>query len=77
MLGPLDWNVYENLYGKLHDFLASHPEFFVIDGDFVQLRDSEGAQQFVSDATAAASSSAPCSSLLPSVAVARGTNHSV
>ncbi|XP_015695998.2 uncharacterized protein LOC102719038 isoform X2 [Oryza brachyantha] len=72
MLAPLHWHDYKKHYGKLDDFVASHPELFVIEGDFINLR--EGAQQIISATTAAAkiaavASSAPYSSLLPSVAV--------
>ncbi|KAL6900672.1 hypothetical protein ACP4OV_005348 [Aristida adscensionis] len=73
MLAPLHWHDYKKQYGKLDDFVASHPELFVIEGDFIHLR--EGAQQMISATTAAAKiaaatlSSAPHSSLLPSVAV--------
>jgi hypothetical protein len=71
MLAPLHWHDYKKHYGKLDDFVASHPELFVIEGDFIHLR--EGAQQIISATTAAAkiaavASSAPYS-LLPSVAV--------
>ncbi|AQK57833.1 uncharacterized protein LOC100383560 [Zea mays] len=73
MLAPLHWHDYKKQYGKLDDFVASRPELFVIEGDFIHLR--EGAQQIISATTAAAkiaaatASSAPYSSLLPSVAV--------
>ncbi|TVU04729.1 hypothetical protein EJB05_47873 [Eragrostis curvula] len=71
MLAPLHWHDYKKQYGKLDDFVASHPELFVIEGDFIHLR--EGAQQIISATAAAAkiaaatASSAPYS--LPSVAV--------
>ncbi|CAL5000088.1 unnamed protein product [Urochloa decumbens] len=73
MLAPLHWHDYKKQYGKLDDFVASHQELFVIEGDFIHLR--EGAQQIISATTAAAkiaaatASSAPYSSTLPSVAV--------
>ncbi|KAF8758171.1 hypothetical protein HU200_010693 [Digitaria exilis] len=72
MLAPLHWHDYKKQYGKLDDFVASHPELFVIEGDLIHL--CEGAQQLISASTAAAKiaaakSSAPHSSLLPSVAV--------
>ncbi|XP_048545807.1 uncharacterized protein LOC125524820 isoform X1 [Triticum urartu] len=75
MLAPLHWHDYKKSYGKLDDFVASHNELFVIEGDFIHLR--EGAQQIISATTAAAkiaaaaaaASSASYSSLLPSVAV--------
>ncbi|KAJ4956582.1 hypothetical protein NE237_013365 [Protea cynaroides] len=74
MLAPLHWHDYKKKYGKLDDFVAGHPELFVIEGDFIQLR--EGAQEIISAtaavakvAAAAAAISNPYSSLLPSVAV--------
>lgn len=73
MLSPLHWHDYKKKYGKLDDFVASHPELFVIQGDYIQLR--EGAQEIiaataaVAKVAAAASASAPLSSLLPSVTV--------
>ncbi|KAG8048134.1 hypothetical protein GUJ93_ZPchr0008g12888 [Zizania palustris] len=72
MLAPLHWHDYKKHHGKLDDFVASHPELFVIEGDSIHLR--EGAQQIISATTAAAkiaaaTSSTTYSSLLPSVAV--------
>ncbi|XP_042504946.1 uncharacterized protein LOC122081762 isoform X2 [Macadamia integrifolia] len=73
MLAPLHWHDYKKIYGKLDDFVAGHPELFVIEGDFILLR--EGAQEIISataavaKVAAAAAVSAPYSSLLPSVAV--------
>nr|XP_029117926.1 uncharacterized protein LOC105035945 isoform X3 [Elaeis guineensis] len=73
MLAPLHWHDYKKHYGKLDDFVAHHPELFVIEGDYIHLR--EGAQEIISATTAvakvaaAAASSVPYSSLLPSVAV--------
>ncbi|XP_010267437.1 PREDICTED: uncharacterized protein LOC104604674 isoform X3 [Nelumbo nucifera] len=71
MLAPLHWHDYKKKYGKLDDFVAGHPELFVIQGDFIQLR--EGAQEIISATAAvakvAAAASAPYSSLMPSVAV--------
>lgn len=73
MLAPLHWHDYKKRYGKLDDFVAQHPELFVIEGDFIHLR--EGAQQFISATTAfakvaaAAASSTSYSSLSPSVAL--------
>ncbi|XP_042384351.1 uncharacterized protein LOC121976306 isoform X2 [Zingiber officinale] len=74
MLAPLHWHDYKKCYGKLDEFLAHHPELFVIEGDFIHLR--EGAQQIISAtaafakvAAAASASSAPYTSLLSSVAV--------
>ncbi|XXG68087.1 hypothetical protein AAC387_Pa06g1260 [Persea americana] len=71
MLAPLHWHDYKKQYGKLDDFVVRHPELFVIEGDFIHLR--EGAQEIISATTAAAkvaaAASAPYSSSLPSVAV--------
>ncbi|KAA8540086.1 hypothetical protein F0562_026778 [Nyssa sinensis] len=73
MLAPLHWYDYKRKYGKLDDFVAGHPELFVIEGDYIQLR--EGAQEIivasaaVAKVAAAAAASSPYSSLLPSVAV--------
>ncbi|XP_054788775.1 uncharacterized protein LOC129294428 isoform X2 [Prosopis cineraria] len=74
MLAPLHWHDYKRKYGKLDDFVASHPELFMIEGDYIQLR--EGAQKMVvataavaKVAAAAASSSSSYSSYLPTVAV--------
>ncbi|KAK3042077.1 hypothetical protein RJ639_001779 [Escallonia herrerae] len=63
MLAPLHWHDYKKKYGKLDDFLASHPEL------------REGAQEIiaataaVAKVAAAAAATASHSSLLPSVAV--------
>ncbi|ONK80014.1 uncharacterized protein A4U43_C01F12850 [Asparagus officinalis] len=72
MLAPLHWHDYKKCYGKLDDFVAHHPELFVIEGDYIHLR--EGAQEIISATTAfakvaAAASSAPYSLLFPSVAL--------
>ncbi|KAI4307045.1 hypothetical protein L6164_030276 [Bauhinia variegata] len=74
MLAPLHWHDYKKKYGKLDDFVASHPELFMIEGDYIQLRD--GAQKMVAAtaavakvAAAAAAASSPYSSYLPTVAV--------
>ncbi|XP_057951682.1 uncharacterized protein LOC131146242 isoform X2 [Malania oleifera] len=73
MLAPLHWHDYKRKYGKLDDFVTGHPELFVIEGDYIQLR--EGAQETiaataaVAKVAAAAAVSSPYSSLLPSVAV--------
>ncbi|CAN4085645.1 unnamed protein product [Withania somnifera] len=52
MLAPLHWHDYKKMFGKLDDFVANHPELFVIDGDFIQLR--EGAQEIIAATAAAA-----------------------
>ncbi|XP_008234670.1 PREDICTED: uncharacterized protein LOC103333581 isoform X8 [Prunus mume] len=73
MLAPLHWHDYKRKYGKLDDFVASHRELFVIEGDYIQLR--EGAQEMIAATAAAAKvaaaalASSPYSSSLPSVAV--------
>ncbi|XP_077239559.1 uncharacterized protein LOC143880434 isoform X4 [Tasmannia lanceolata] len=73
MLAPLHWHDYKKEYGKLDDFVSHHPELFVIEGDYIHLR--EGAQGIISATTAvakvaaAAAVSTPYSSSLPSVAV--------
>ncbi|XAR52160.1 hypothetical protein NMG60_11020083 [Bertholletia excelsa] len=74
MLAPLHWHDYKKKYGRLDDFVASHPELFVIEGDYIQLR--EGAQEIIAAtaavakvAAAAKTASSPYTSLLPSVAV--------
>nr|POE99205.1 hypothetical protein CFP56_63684 [Quercus suber] len=73
MLAPLHWHDYKRKYGKLDDFVVGHPELFVIEGDYIQLR--EGAQEMiaaeaaVAKVAAAAAASSPYSSFLPSVAV--------
>ncbi|KAL8519588.1 hypothetical protein ACS0TY_010505 [Phlomoides rotata] len=73
MLAPLHWHDYKKKYGKLDDFVASHPELFFIEGDYIQLR--EGAQGIIAATAAvakvAAAAAAPSSysSLVPSVAL--------
>ncbi|XP_074319916.1 uncharacterized protein LOC141656766 isoform X3 [Silene latifolia] len=74
MLAPLRWHDYKKIYGKLDDFVASHPELFVIEGDYIQLR--EGAQGIIAAtaavakvAAAAAAASSPYLSFFPPVAV--------
>ncbi|XP_061340513.1 uncharacterized protein LOC133286978 isoform X2 [Gastrolobium bilobum] len=73
MLAPLHWHDYKRKYGKLDDFVASHPELFLIEGDYIQLR--EGAQKMVAataavaKVAAAAAASSPYSSYMPTVAV--------
>ncbi|XP_023533442.1 uncharacterized protein LOC111795329 isoform X3 [Cucurbita pepo subsp. pepo] len=73
MLAPLHWHDYAKKYGKLEDFVAGHPELFVIEGDYIQLR--EGAQKTIAataafaKVAAAAAASSHYSSYLPSVAM--------
>ncbi|KAL1206630.1 hypothetical protein V5N11_027194 [Cardamine amara subsp. amara] len=52
MLAPLNWHDYKKKYGKLDDFVASHVELFVIEDDYIQVR--EGAQKIVAASAAAA-----------------------
>uniref|UniRef100_A0A6P3ZJJ5 uncharacterized protein LOC107414965 isoform X1 n=1 Tax=Ziziphus jujuba TaxID=326968 RepID=A0A6P3ZJJ5_ZIZJJ len=82
MLAPLHWHDYKRQYGKLDDFVAGHPELFVIEGEYIHLR--EGAQEMiaataaVAKVAAAAAASSPYSSSLPSVAVTpMAQNHRV
>ncbi|XP_054797383.1 uncharacterized protein LOC129302483 isoform X3 [Prosopis cineraria] len=73
MLAPLRWHDYKKKYGRLDDFVANHPQLFMIEGDYIQLR--EGAQKMVAataavaKVAAAAAASPPYSSYLPTVAV--------
>ncbi|CAN8252780.1 unnamed protein product [Cochlearia groenlandica] len=50
MLAPLHWHDYKKKYGKLDDFVGSHVELFVIEDDYIQVR--EGAQKMVAAAAA-------------------------
>ncbi|XP_039009895.1 uncharacterized protein LOC120138509 isoform X2 [Hibiscus syriacus] len=75
MLASLHWHDYKKKHGKLDDFVAGHPELFLIEGDYIQLR--EGAQEMIAAtaavakvaAAAAAAASSPYSPILPSVSV--------
>ncbi|XP_050385247.1 uncharacterized protein LOC126801826 isoform X2 [Argentina anserina] len=71
MLAPLHWHDYKKKYGKLNDFVAAHTELFVIEGDYIQLR--EGAQEMIAATAAAARVAAARAAsspfILPSVAV--------
>lgn len=74
MLAPLHWHDYRKQYGRLDAFVSSHPELFVIDGDFINLR--EGAHAIISATTtvakiaaAVAAASPSCRSWSPTVAV--------
>ncbi|CAL0319552.1 unnamed protein product [Lupinus luteus] len=73
MLAPLHWHDYKRKYGKLDDFVASYSELFMIEGDYIQLR--EGAHKMVAataavaKVAAAAAASSPYSSYMPTVAV--------
>ncbi|XP_047322397.1 uncharacterized protein LOC124926248 isoform X2 [Impatiens glandulifera] len=52
MLAPLHWHDYKKKYGKLEDFVSSHAELFVIEGDYIQVR--EGAKEIIAAAAAIA-----------------------
>ncbi|KAE8717481.1 RNA polymerase II degradation factor 1-like isoform X5 [Hibiscus syriacus] len=72
MLAPLHWHDYKKKYGKLDDFVASHPKLFVIEGDYIRLQ--EGAQEMIAATAAvakvaAAAEASSSNSFLPSVAV--------
>ncbi|XP_006845533.2 uncharacterized protein LOC18435425 isoform X1 [Amborella trichopoda] len=73
MLAPLQWDDYKQRHGRLEDFVACHPQLFVIEGDFIHLR--EGAHAIISATTAAAKVAAAAaaspggSGLLPTVAL--------
>ncbi|CAO2838530.1 unnamed protein product [Amaranthus hypochondriacus] len=73
MLAPLHWHDYKRKYGKLDEFVNSHPELFLIEGDYIQLR--EGAQGIIAataamaKVAAAAAASSPYTSFFPPVAV--------
>ncbi|PIN22929.1 hypothetical protein CDL12_04366 [Handroanthus impetiginosus] len=74
MLAPLHWHDYKKKYGKLDEFVASHPDLFLIEGDYIQLR--EGAQEIIAAtaavakvAAAAAAAPSSYSPSLPSVAL--------
>ncbi|XP_027190173.1 uncharacterized protein [Cicer arietinum] len=73
MLAPLHWHDYKRKYGKLEDFVTSHPELFLIEGDFIQLRVGAhkmiAATAAVAKVAAAAAASSPYSSYMPTVAV--------
>ncbi|KAG6417355.1 hypothetical protein SASPL_119509 [Salvia splendens] len=42
MLAPLHWHDYKKKYGKLDDFVGNHPDLFLIEGDYIQLREVVG-----------------------------------
>ncbi|KAJ3692668.1 hypothetical protein LUZ60_011763 [Juncus effusus] len=75
MLAPLTWHDYIKHYGKLDDFVSRHPELFIIEGDFIRIR--EGAQQIIAATTAAArvAASSYSSPFLPPVAVTPIARH--
>lgn len=64
MLVPFHWHDYKKIYGRLDDFLRGHPELFVVEGDFIHLR--EGAQEIISATTALAKVAAAAAVASPS-----------
>ncbi|KAL8551035.1 hypothetical protein ACS0TY_000207 [Phlomoides rotata] len=64
MLAPLHWHDYKTKYGKVDDFVASHPDLFLIEGDYIQLR--EGAQRIITATAAAAKVAAAAAAAAPS-----------
>ncbi|KAI3981911.1 hypothetical protein MKX01_041174 [Papaver californicum] len=64
MLVPFHWHDYKKIYGKLDDCLRSHPELFVVEGDFIHLR--EGAQEIISATTVLAKVAAAAAVASPS-----------
>lgn len=64
MLVPFHWHDYKKVYGRLDDFLRGHPELFVVEGDFIHLR--EGAQEIISATTALAKVAAAAAVASPS-----------
>eukprot|EP00252_Welwitschia_mirabilis_P005813 TRINITY_DN1640_c0_g1_i2.p1 TRINITY_DN1640_c0_g1~~TRINITY_DN1640_c0_g1_i2.p1 ORF type:complete len:854 (+),score=213.93 TRINITY_DN1640_c0_g1_i2:292-2853(+) len=69
MLAPLHWHDYRKKYGRLDDFVASHPELFVVEGDFVHLR--EGAHATISATTAVAKVAAAAAAAASPVGMSR------
>lgn len=63
MLAPLHWHDYKKQYGRLDEFVNSHPELFVIDGDFIHLR--EGAHAIISASTTVAKVAAAAAAASP------------
>ncbi|CAK9256750.1 unnamed protein product [Sphagnum jensenii] len=49
LLAPLRWHDYRKQYGRLDEFVNSHPELFVIEGDYIHLK--KGAHAVVSGTT--------------------------
>ncbi|KAK4743449.1 hypothetical protein SAY87_001450 [Trapa incisa] len=74
MLSPLHWHDYKKKYGKLDDFLASHPEYFEIDEDFIRLR--EGALEMIAAAAAAAKVASAAAAAKVASAAATTSSHS-
>ncbi|KAH7278658.1 hypothetical protein KP509_38G051100 [Ceratopteris richardii] len=73
ILAPLHWHDYKKQYGRLDDFIRSHPKLFVTDGDFVHLR--KGAHAIISatatvaKVAAAAATHLLCTTWPPTVAL--------
>ncbi|XP_024394790.1 uncharacterized protein [Physcomitrium patens] len=63
MLAPLHWQSYRKQYGRLDEFVSSHKELFVIEGDYIYLR--EGAHAKVSATTAVAKAAAAAAAASP------------
>ncbi|CAM6100456.1 unnamed protein product [Calypogeia fissa] len=63
MLAPLHWHDYRKQYGRLDEFVGSHAEIFVIEGDFIHLR--EGAHATFSATTAVAKAAAAAAAATP------------
>ncbi|KAF8062883.1 hypothetical protein N665_1188s0009 [Sinapis alba] len=68
MLAPLQWHDYRKKYGELEDFVARHLELFVIEEDYIQVR--EGVQKIVAASASAAVGKVAASSSPNSVYVA-------
>ncbi|KAF8083618.1 hypothetical protein N665_0763s0015 [Sinapis alba] len=68
MLAPLQWHDYRKKYGELKDFVARHLELFVIEEDYIQVR--EGAHNIVAASASAAVGKVAASSSPNSVYVA-------
>ncbi|XP_024531929.1 uncharacterized protein LOC112346663 isoform X2 [Selaginella moellendorffii] len=56
VLAPLHWHDYRKHYGRLGEFVEAHSQLFVVEGDYVFLR--EGAHAIVSATTAVAKAAA-------------------
>ncbi|KAG0612107.1 hypothetical protein M758_6G002200 [Ceratodon purpureus] len=63
MLAPLHWQSYRKQYGRLDEFVSSHKELFVIEGDYIYLK--EGAHAKVSATTAVAKAAAAAAAASP------------
>ncbi|XP_051142372.1 uncharacterized protein LOC127259233 isoform X2 [Andrographis paniculata] len=65
MLAPLHWHDYKRTYGKLDEFVANHPDLFLVEGDYVQLR--EGAQGTIAAKAAVAKVAAAAAAAMPTL----------